>query len=203
MDLPARPTRPHGWVAVATSQDGLSGAMVQLSCADPRAARARAVREFADLLAEQVRVRAPANLEELAGQDWIAGGPSAGWALERCADAVGAALAVERIARFQVPRGWVHGWTSPDGDGAVLLAAQSAGSAPRARIALSMLAAQIHEERAWEVVVGEHGPEELFDPFAVVDRPWRLDATSTVQVELERLLGAPWSLAGYAAFRAS
>ena len=107
------------------------------------------------------------------------------------------------MARFEVARGWVHGWTSPEGDGAVLLAACSEGRAPRARVALSMLAAQIHEERAWEVVVGDDGPREVFDPLAVVDRPWRLDATSTVQCELERLLGAPWSLSGYAAFRAS
>ena len=203
MDGPARPTRPHGIVAVAVGGDGLSGAMVQLSCAASQAARAVPVLEFADLLAEQVRLRDPRDLEELARQDWIAGGPSAGWALRRCANEVGAALAVERMARFEVTRGWVHGWTSPEGDGAVLLAARSEGRAPRARVALSMLAAQIHEERAWEVVVGDDGPHEVFDPLAVVDRPWRLDATSTVQSELERLLGGPWSLTGYAAFRAS
>ena len=90
MDGPARPTRPHGIVAVAVGGDGLSGAMVQLSCAASQAARAVPVLEFADLLAEQVRVRDPRDLEELARQDWIAGGPSAGWALRRCADEVGA-----------------------------------------------------------------------------------------------------------------
>lgn len=200
MDSAPRPPRPHGWVEACVRPDGLAGAAVQLSCGDRGAVRSSALREFAEHLAEHVLLRAPETVEDLAHQDWIGGGPSVLWALRRLSDSIGAAVAVERLVRFEVPSGWVHAWRQEE-EALVLLAARSRGRGPRARVALDMLASQIHEERAWEVVVGDHGPEEVFDPLHVVDRPWRLDSTRSVQAELERQFGAPWTLEGYVAFR--
>jgi hypothetical protein len=174
--------------------------MVLVTCTSSKAANSSLLAEYVQTLAEHVLRRAPKDVSELAAQDWIAGGPSVAHVQRRFADQLDAGLAVSRIVRLEVETGWVHPWRAPNGDG-VLLAVRSEGTTPRASLALSKLAEQIRGECAWDVELGEDGISEVFEPLTVVDRPWSRDARTTVQAEMERLLGAPWSLTGYACYR--
>lgn len=173
--------------------------MVLVTCTDEKALRSSVFDDYVKTLAEHVLRRAPKDLATLADQDWIAGGPNVARVQRRCSELLETCLAVRRLVRFEVDEGWVHSWRSPNGEG-VLLAARSKGSAPRAPMALSCLAGQIVREKIWEVQVDEKGIEEVFEPMTVVDRPWAQDDRTTIQAEMQRLLGAPWSLDGYACY---
>ena len=173
--------------------------MVLVTCTSGRASRASVFGDYCQTLAEHVLRRAPRDVATLANQDWIAGGPSVARVQRRCAEQLDACLAVRRLVRFEVEEGWVHPWRAPGREG-VLIAARSQGTAPRAPFALSSLAAQIQREKIWEVQMGDDGIQEVFEPMTVVDRPWAQDASTTIQAEMERLLGAPWALEGYACY---
>lgn len=174
--------------------------MVLVTCTSSQAAASSTFGDYVRTLAEHILLRAPKDVQTLAQQDWIAGGPRVDHVQRRCAEQLETCIAVRGLVRLEVEEGWVHPWRAPNGDG-VLLAARSGGKAARAPMALTQLAVQIRDERAWEVQLGENGIEDVFDPISVTDRPWAWDAGTTVQAEMERLLGASWSLQGYACYR--
>ena len=70
----------------------------------------------------------------------------------------------------------------------------------RAREVAFQLGAQILLERSGEILMGEQGPEEVFDPLDLSMQPWSREPNLSVQQVLDERLGEGSRLEAYARF---
>lgn len=186
---PGAPLTPYGRVVVLLAEDGLSGALVAVTCSSERLARSGAFEDYAARLCRHVLERAPVNLDELARQDWSYEGGTVAEAHRRFAQQCGETVRVKDLARYANPEGLVWGYVHPDGCRGVLMSMTSPGPREEVRRFAFQLGGQILVERTGEVVIGEQGPEERFDPALLLGRPWSRDPAHSVAQALEIELG--------------
>lgn len=200
MSEPGYPRFPHGRVAAAAAPDGSRAALVAVTCSSDRLARSGAFAEYVDRLCRHVLLRGPRDVGELARQDWSYDGGTVEEAQRRFAEGVGEAVRVKQLARYENPEGIVWAYVPPDGGRGVLLSITSSCPVREVRDVAFQLGGQILLEQTGEWVVGDGGPEELFDPADLAARPWSRDPRLTVQQVLDRRLGDGARLEAYVRF---
>jgi translation elongation factor EF-Ts len=177
------------------------GAMVALTCESEFGAARDEFQTYLHRLTHHVLVRRPTSVENLAGQDWIGGGPTVEAAQRQFSEGIGESVGLTRMACFSAPRGFVWTYQAPDNHAAVMFAMATETPREEARDVMLGLASQVLSQRAWGLVASEGGLEETFDPFDLVDRPWERDPSSSVQAVLEESLGPGTAVEAFACFR--
>lgn len=176
------------------------GALVAVACSNAAFSRSGAFEDYVQKLCRHVLDRDPADLETLAQQDWSYEGGTVEQALRRFAAQEGQALRVRRLARFANPGGLVWGWVHPDHSHGMLLSLTTLCALKQAREVAFQLGAQIILERSGEIVMGEQGPQEVFDPLDLSMQPWSRQPDLSVQQMLDGRLGEGSRLEAYARF---
>lgn len=194
------PHYSHGRVCVHTTDGGRAGSLVAVACSSADFARSGAFEDYVGKLCRHVLDRRPADLLSLARQDWSYEGGTVEQALRRFAAQEGQALRVERLARFANPDGLVWGWVHPDCSQGLLLSLTTRCAVERAREVAFQLGAQILLERAGGIVMGDQGPEEIFDALDLSMQPWSREPDLSVQQVLDARLGEGSRLEAYARF---
>lgn len=190
----------HGRVCVLTAEGDQAGALVAVACASQAFARSGAFEDYVGKLCRHVLDRNPEDLQCLARQDWSYEGGTVMQALRRFAEQEGQGLRVRRLARFANPEGLVWGWVHPDRSRGMLLSLTTRCAAQPAREVAFQLGAQILLERSGAIVMGEQGPEEVFDTFDLSMQPWSREPNLSVQQVLDARLGEGSRLEAYARF---
>lgn len=171
-----------------------------MRCSSERLARSGEFVDYVRRLCRHVLDRAPGTLEDLANQDWSYEGGTVAEAQQRFVERTGESVCVARLARFVSPEGRVWSWLHPDSRRGVMLSLRTSAPDPRLREVAFQLAGQILVERAGELVVGESGPEELFDVDHLNQAAWSRDPQLSVCEALKAELGEDSQLLAYARF---
>jgi Elongation factor TS len=169
-------------------------------CSSDGLARSGEFVDYVNRLCLHVLEWAPKSVEELARQDWSYEGGTVAQAQQRFAERVGESVCVKRLAHFQNPEGRVWSWMHPDSRKGVMLSLRTAAPEARLKEVAFQLAGQILVERAGELVIGECGPEEIFDAGQLNGAPWRRDPERSVGEALTHTLGEGSRLLAYARF---
>ena len=194
------PRTPHGRVTAVVQEDGRCGALLAVCCSSEVLARSGRFVDYTQRLCRHVLERAPCTVAELAGQDWSYEGGTVADAQRRFADEVGEGVRVQDLARFAQPEGRVWAWTHPDSRRGVLLSLATQAPEAELREVAFQLAGQLLVERHGELVMGDAGPEQVFDAQALGERPWARRPELSVAQVLERTLGEGTRLTAYARF---
>ena len=88
----------------------------------------------------------------------------------------------------------------PDCSQGLLLSLTTRCAVERAREVAFQLGAQILLERAGGIVMGDQGPEEIFDALDLSMQPWSREPDLSVQQVLDARLGEGSRLEAYARF---
>lgn len=187
-------------MAAAVQEDGRCGALLAVCCSSEVLARSGRFVDYTERLCRHVLERAPGTVAELAEQDWSYEGGSVAEAQRRFAEEAGEGVRVQDLARFTQPEGRVWAWTHPDSRRGVLLSLTTQASEAELRDVAFQLAGQVLVERHGELVMGDAGPEQHFDPEALGRCPWARRPELTVAEVLEEKLGEGTRLSAYARF---
>ncbi len=171
-----------------------------MCCSSEPLARSGKFIEYVDRLCRHVLERAPTSVGGLAGQDWSYEGGTVADAQQRFVAEVGENVRVRDLARFDRADGQVWSWIHPDARRGVLLSLVTEADSHDLNEVAFQLAGQILLERVGEWVVGESGPEEIFDVDTLLLRPWARSPERTVGDVLASALGEGTRLRAYARF---
>lgn len=177
--------------------------MIAVCCSSEKFARSQTFIDYVDRLCRHVLEQAPRTVEELAAQDWSYEGGTVAEAQRRFALETGESVRVQNLAHFAQGTGHVWAWTHPDSRRGVILSVATEAELAELRDVAFQLAGQILVERAGELVMGDLGLEEFFDPETLLQEPWARKPERCVGEVLQDLLGLGTRLEGYARFDVS